>query len=376
MDTTRIALKTCEWGRVDDALLVVCDPAVQIELEDPKGQTETFLRVLSAGPTTRRELQQNLADQGLTISMPDILAAVQTLDSLRLLEDPSRQSLGDPREDERYHSNLAFFDLFASLKRSRTELQQQLLGAHVLQLGTGGMGSSVIQHLAGLGVGHITLLDFDVIEPRNFSRQFLYRNSDIGRPKVQRAAEWLRAFDPGIRVDVVEEKVGGPSDVAALLDGVDVVSAGIDRPAAVDDWVNEACMEACVPYVRGGVSGSRLVYFSVDPGHSPCLACIRKSEEEAAAGSAIEASVNRLSSQLSFLNRAIGPVTGLLGSVVAFELLRYVTRYEEPQAAGTWVTWDAANGLAQRREPWRADPGCHLCRRARQRTARPVEAVA
>ncbi|MEV8037808.1 ThiF family adenylyltransferase [Streptomyces sp. NPDC086182] len=376
MDATRIALKTSAWERVGDVLIVACDPTVQIELEDPYGQAEMLLRALSAGPWTLRELQQHLEDQGLPVTIPDLLAAVRALDSLRLLADPSQQSFGYPTEDERYHSNLAFFDLFTSLERSRTELQRRLLGAHVLQLGTGGVGSTVVQHLAGLGVGRLTLLDFDVVEPRNFSRQFLYRTSDIGRSKVQRAAEWVRSFDPRIRVDVVEGQVSGPADVAALLGGVDVVSAGIDHPNAVDDWVNEACMDAGVPFVRAGISGSRLVYFSVDPGHSPCLACARKTDEEIAASTGIDASASRLSSQLPTVNRAIGPVAGLLGSMVAFELLRYVTRYEEPQAAGTRVFWDATDGLAQRRQPWRADPGCHLCHQARERIASPIKAAA
>ncbi len=376
MNTKRHTLKGSVWERVGDVLVVACDPSVQIELEDPDGQAETLLAAMSAGPWTLEDLQQRLAHQGTMVPIADLEKAVAALDSLRLLVHSDQPDPGGLVGDERYFSNMAFFDLFASLECSRTGYQQRLLEAHVLQLGTGGVGSTVLQHLAGLGVGRLTLLDCDVVEQRNFARQFLYRQEDIGRSKVQRAADWVRSFDPRIQVDVVEGRVTGPDDVAALLPGVDAVSAGIDHPNEVDLWVNEACMEAGVPFVRAGISGSRLGYFSVDPGNSPCLACSQKADTEIASGAGIDAAATRLSGKLPQVNRAIGPVAGLLGSMAAFELLRYVTRYEAPQAAGVHVFWDAANHLAQRRKPFQADSHCRLCQQARMRTARFFKAAA
>ncbi|MFF8939128.1 HesA/MoeB/ThiF family protein [Streptomyces paradoxus] len=376
MNEKRIALKATAWERVGEVLVVACDPTVQVELEDPDGQVQTLLTAMSAGPWTLGELQQRLAYKGVLVTEMDLEAALAVFDSLRLLVYTDQQDLGGSENNERYHSNMAFFDLFASLERSRTEYQQQLLGAHVLQLGTGGIGSTVLQHLAGFGVGRLTLLDCDVVEPRNFARQFLYRQEDIGRSKVERAAEWVRSFDPRIQVEVVEKQVTGPGDVAALLSGVDAVSASIDQPIEVDLWVNEACMKAGVPFVRAGISGSRLGYFSVAPGSSPCLACAQKADTEIASGARTDAAASRLSGRLPQVNRAIGPVAGLLGAMAAFELLRYVTRYETPHAAGAHVFWDATDHLAQRRQPFPADPHCRLCRHARLHSARSLTAAA
>jgi molybdopterin-synthase adenylyltransferase len=371
-----IGLKDSAWERIGNRLIVVCNPTVQIELDDPEGHAETLLSTLADGPWTLPQLRQHLLDQGIEVSMPELQDALADFDSLRLLADPDGQSLGDPAEDERFHSNLSFFELFSTMECSRAAMQEKLLGAHVLQLGTGGLGSNVLQHLAGLGVGRITLLDFDTVEPRNFARQYLYRQTDIGKSKVRRAADWVRAFDPRVHVEVVEQRVTGPQDVAALLTGVQVVSAGIDKLGPTTDWVNEACMEAGVPYVRGGINGSRLLYFSVDPGNSPCIACARKMDLEISASTQTNAIARRLSDRLLQtpppVNPAIGPVAGLLGSMVAFEILRYLTGYEPPHTAGAHVTWDAANHLAQQRTSWTPDPDCELCRHARQRLGAPA----
>jgi molybdopterin/thiamine biosynthesis adenylyltransferase len=364
-------LKQSMWERCGDTLVAVTDPSKQIELEDPTGQVETLLSVLSAGPQSVDQVRRSMEDRDAAITGGDLLGALDVLDSLGLLEEVDSRSLG-ASSDERFHSNLAFFGLFANRARSRVRLQRRVIGSHVLQLGTGGVGASVVQHLAGLGIGWMTLLDFDRVEPSNFARQYVYRHMDIGKPKVHRAAEWVRDYDPRIQVDVVEQRVAGPDDVAVLLHGVDVVSAAIDRPPEVDDWVNEACVRAGVPWVRGGIQGSRLGYFSVNPGQSACFACCRRMDAVIAERCRVDAVASRLAARVPSGNRAIGPVAGLLGSLMAFELLRYLTEYEPPTAAGASIFLDASDQLAHRRQPWTADPECALCQQARERLALPA----
>ncbi len=365
----RIALKECAWERWDDALVVVCDPSRQIELSDPDGHAEALLTALAAGPQALPELRQRLAEAGVEVDLAELGDAVAALDSVRLLEDADDPAPVPAAPEGRYFSNLAFFELFASLETSRLEFQRRLGTAHVLQLGTGGLGSNVLQSLAGLGVGRLTLLDHDLVEPRNFARQFLYRQADVGRSKVRRAVDWVREFDPRVDVAAVERRVGEPADVADLLGGVDLVVSGIDQPDNVDTLVNDACVSAGVPWVRGGMVGSELVYFSVDPGRTPCYACWRKQVDEEASVPEAGAVAMRLASGRSRVNRAIGPAAALVGSLVAFEALRYLTGYEPPYAAGANVYVDVAGGCQQRREPWPQDPGCALCGRARERLA-------
>jgi molybdopterin-synthase adenylyltransferase len=354
----RMGLKPCAWNRQGDALFVVCDPSRQIELADPGGAVEMLLNALAEKPRTRSELRQSLAETGVEVTPEELAEAVTALDRLRLLADPDAAPLMPAELNERFFSNLAFFELFASLGTSKYELQRRLNRAHVLHLGTGGLGSNVLQSMAGLGVGRLTLLDDDVVESRNFVRQWLYRRRDIGRPKVHRAAQWVREFDDALDVTAVHRRIDGPEDVRPLLDGVDLVVSGVDQPNDIDTWVNEACVGAGVPWVRGGMIGSELVYFSVDPGRSPCWACRVK---ELGAPSPTDAAL-----RMRRTNRGIGPAAALVGSLVALEALRYLTRFEPPYAAGTSVYVTVPGGAQQRREAWAQDEDCEQCALARR----------
>ncbi len=365
----RIVLKDCSWERDGDVLTVVRDPSRKIELADPSGQVDLLLTTLAEGPRTLPGLQERLAVAGVEVPLPELQEAVAALDSLRLLAAADDAGLGSGELAERYFSNLAFFDLFSSLALTGAEMQRRLGRAHVLVLGTGGLGSNVLQSLAGLGVGRLTVLDHDTVEDRNFARQFLYRRRDVGQSKVELAARWLREYDGRIEVTAVSRRVSGPADLADLLPGVDLVVAGIDRPDDVDLWVNEACLRAGVPWVRGGMFGSELIYFSVHPGHSPCWACRRTAAEAEACEPAGVGM--RLADTRGRVNAGIGPAAALVGSLVAFEALRYLTGFQPPVAAGATVHVSLLGDRPQRTEPWPADPGCRLCTAApgRQPTA-------
>jgi molybdopterin-synthase adenylyltransferase len=368
-----VSLKSCAWERDGDALFVLHDPGQRVEMYDPDGHAERLLTALASGPHTWASLREAVAGLGVDATVTEIRAAVQALSEVAVVVRP------DPRRAEsdyaeRYFTNLAFFDLFSSLETTAPEYQDRLARARVLQLGVGGLGSNSTMGLAGLGVGHLTLLDDDVVELRNFSRQFLYRQTDIGRSKVHRAAEWVRAFQPDIDVTAVQRRVNGPGDVADLLDGIDLVVSGIDQPAAVDLWVNEACMNAGVPWVRGGMTGSTLVYFSVDPGRSACFACRERTRTVDLATEGRPGVDARLCARLERINPGVGPAAKLVGSLVAFEALRYLTRYQPPYAAGAEVVVDLRAGCTSRREAWQQDPDCALCRKAAAavRDAQPV----
>ncbi len=361
----RIALKECRFQRWGDTLLVVCDPSKQIELDDPDGHAEALLAALAAGPQTIPELRERLAESGLDVGIPELQAAVAALDSTRLLEAPDDPAPGSPALDERYHSNLAFFAHFATLDAPRAEFQRRLGRSHVLQLGTGGLGSNVLQSLAGLGVGRLTLLDHDVVEPRNFARQFLYRESHIGASKVRRAADWIRAFDSRIEVATVERRVEGPGDVAGLLDGVDLVVSGIDRPASVDQWVNEACVGARVPRRHAG-HRARLLLRRPRPLPLPGVLeenDVRRGDEHSrrrGRGDPAEREPAPVQSRHRPGGRVPRVARGVRGAALPDPLRAALLRRGQDLRGGR--RW-----LPAAREPWPEDPDCAVCRRARER---------
>ncbi|NUP24791.1 MAG: hypothetical protein HOZ81_53815 [Streptomyces sp.] len=351
----RPRVKSVAWDRDGEQLRVVYDSRDQLQLQDPDGAVEALLQLLVEGGRTTSELAAATNAQE-----EDIRAAVSVLDDYGLLEDGDRAGQFDADGLERYFSNLGFFESFASVARGREDFQRTLREAHVLVLGTGGVSSNTIQHLCGLGVGRLTLLDRDKVEPRNFARQYLYRWDDIGHSKVHRAVEWVGGFDPAIKVEGVETEIVTCRQMEELLGEVapDVVMSGVDSPDEIDSWINQACVSRGIPYVRAGMRVTEGRVWSVDPRRSACLACADDlgdplSPEERAAFD--------LFGRIPRVNRAIGPVVGLLGSLSAFEILRYLTRFEPPAYAGGTLTIDFAAACAIRVAARPRNPACAVC---------------
>lgn len=108
-------------------------------------------------------------------------------------------------------------------------LQQQeaLHSAHVLIIGAGGLGCPVAQALAATGVGTISIIDDDTVSLSNIHRQILFTAADVGRPKVEAAAERLRGHQPGITVNPINARLTA-ANAPELLAGIDLLIDGSD----------------------------------------------------------------------------------------------------------------------------------------------------
>jgi molybdopterin/thiamine biosynthesis adenylyltransferase len=367
----RPEFKDVRWERIGPDLRLVYDTKDQLLIEDADIAVENLLELLREGGRTPAELAVALG-----VPVDDVLAAVELLDSHRLLEDADRLGRISPSDHERYFSNLAFFESFATLAGSREDMHERLRSSHVLVLGTGGLNSNTIPHLCGMGVGRFTLLDRDAVEARNFARQYLYRWADIGASKVDRAAEWVRQFDPTVDVTAVNAVIDGVDAVAALVDRVnpDIVMSGVDTPVDIDLWVNAACVAAGTPFVRGGMWVTQGSVVSVDPGRSACIACVALPEGLTSADPDYDQQLAalRLVRQRPRTNRGIGPVAGLLGALSAFEVLRYLTGFEPPVYAGRPVIVDFSAGCATEQVTWSRDAMCAVCASAPRALGSPV----
>lgn len=131
------------------------------------------------------------------------------------------------------------------------EGQRKLTEAKVLVVGAGGLGVPVLQYLAGMGVGQITIVDEDVVSLSNLQRQVLYRTDDVGKKKVEVAKSSLRQLNPGIEIDVVDEMISR-SNAEQLVSGNQVV---IDCTDSIEARyiINDACVVVGVPFVYGAL---------------------------------------------------------------------------------------------------------------------------
>ena len=150
--------------------------------------------------------------------------------------------------------------------------QQRLAASSVCVVGSGGLGSPIASRMAGMGVGTLRIVDRDVVELSNLHRQTLFGESDVGRVKVEAAAERLRAMNSGVRVEPLPVSVGD-HNAADVIAGCDVVVDALDSVAA-RYALNRACVAAGVPFVTGAAVGVSGQAFTVMPGRSACYHCM------------------------------------------------------------------------------------------------------
>jgi len=219
--------------------------------------------------------------------------------------------------------------------------QQALKGARVLIVGAGGLGAPSALYLAAAGVGRIGLVDPDSVSLSNLQRQVLYATADDGAPKVARAASRLAALNPHVSVDAIAERVT-EANARDLVRRYDVVLDGTDD-FATRFAVNAACVAEGRPLVSGAIGrwdGQVGVYLG-----RPCYRClVPQIPPDAETCSAVG---------------VVGALAGVIGSMMALEAIKLVTRAGEP-LSGRLLVYDGLSGEA-RVVRLAADPECPVC---------------
>jgi adenylyltransferase/sulfurtransferase len=185
------------------------------------------------------------------------------------------------------------------------EGQEKLRNAHVVVAGVGGLGSPNAIYLAAAGIGHLTLIDSDVVSLSNLNRQILHYDQDIGREKVFSGAEKLRLLNSTVRVTPVMERID-ESNAARFIAGAQVVIDGLDN-FETRLILNQACVTLGIPFIHGGVHSLMGEVTTIIPGETPCFAClcqdIPEQEEEIP---------------------VLGPLPGMIACVQVMEAIKYL----------------------------------------------------
>ncbi len=155
------------------------------------------------------------------------------------------------KEQELSKQELAHYSRHLTIPEIGVEGQKKLKAGSVLAVGTGGLGAPMLQYLAAAGVGRIGIVDFDKVEASNLHRQVLFGASDVGRPKVEVAAERLREINPHITIDVYETRLTSENALEIIRD-YDVVADGTDNfPTRY--LINDATVMLNKPNVHGSI---------------------------------------------------------------------------------------------------------------------------
>jgi adenylyltransferase/sulfurtransferase len=150
--------------------------------------------------------------------------------------------------------------------------QRRIHGARVGVVGAGGLGSAVLIYLTAAGFRRITLIDRDRVELSNLNRQVLHWDRDIGRAKVESAAEKLRGMDPLMDLKVHSLEIG-PGNADELLQDVDGVIDALDNFES-RFLLNEYARRHGIPLFHGAVWGFEGRATTILPDRGPCFRCI------------------------------------------------------------------------------------------------------
>jgi len=152
--------------------------------------------------------------------------------------------------------------------------QEKIKNARVVIAGAGGLGSPAALYLAAAGVGHIRLIDSDVVELSNLNRQVLHWQKDIGRKKVESASEKLAAMNPNIHIEPIYENIN-ENNVEKLVSGCDVIVDAMDN-LNTRLLINRVAVKFNIPFVHGAVYGLEGHVMTVIPHASACIRCLYK----------------------------------------------------------------------------------------------------
>ena len=138
------------------------------------------------------------------------------------------------------------------LKEIKEEGQEKLLSSHVLVIGCGGLAASALLYLTSMGVGHITIVDNDIISVSNLPRQILFTYDDIGLSKVDTAKKRLEKMNPDVEIKTIKERIN-EINVESIIKGHDIVLECTDN-FETKFLINDTCMSLNIPFVIAGVS--------------------------------------------------------------------------------------------------------------------------
>lgn len=234
------------------------------------------------------------------------------------------------------------------------DAQERLLQSHALVIGAGGLGAPALMYLASAGVGHITIVDPDVVDVTNLQRQIIHTTDRVGQPKVDSARAALAQLNPEVQVQALP--VLADEDLLdAWLPTVQVVLDCTDR-FATRQLINRLCRRHGVPLVSASAVrwDGQISVFDPRVPHAPCYACLFPPDSPPE------------ETRCAMLG-VFAPVVGMMGVMQAGEAIKLLAGLNEPDADGgheslagrlllldgrTW-TWTQMRA--------RPDPACPVC---------------
>ena len=226
--------------------------------------------------------------------------------------------------------------------------QKRLKNAKVLVIGAGGLGSPALLYLAAAGVGTLGIVEFDEVDESNLQRQIIHKQSTVGMPKADSAAEAIKEVNPYVNIVLHNARLDN-DNVREIFTGYDLIVDGTDN-FATRYLVNDAAYFLGIPYVWGSIyrfDGQASVFAPTVGEDAPCYRCLYpEPPPPGMVPSCAEGGV-------------LGVLCASIGSIQVNEAIKMLTGIGEP-LVGRLMIYDALE-MEYRKLKVRKDPNCALC---------------
>ena len=312
--------------------------SIQKVIESPS-EHEKYLEVLSRFTTPQSWKKQNESEDELIQEL---------MDSQILIPE------GDYQASNRYSRHHLYYLMSGG---NPGAVQEKLKNAHVMVLGCGGIGNLLATALATSGVGKITLVDNDTVELSNLTRQYLFRECDVGAYKVDLLKERILERNRDCSVDSIKKHIRTMEDLYGLPEPDFIVaSADVDD---VCDLINLYAFQKKIAWLNVGYIEDIAVWGPlVVPGKTGCIACqnnIADEKSEQPVMNQMMAKINK-----NYQPPSTGPINMLAISLASFDILRYLGGFGKIQSLNTRIgLW--THDLKFEKQDYSKNQNCKVC---------------
>ena len=244
---------------------------------------------------------------------------------------------------------LARYTRHVTLPEVGPEGQRKLKAASVLVVGAGGLGSAICLYLATAGVGHLGVVDDDVVDVSNLQRQVIYDTPHLGQPKAASAKERMLGINPYLQVEAYADRLT-PENAANIAADYEIVVDGTDNLAS-RYVINAVCVQTGKVYVYGSVYRFEGQVSVFDARQGPCYRCLFAKPPELGMTPSVQ----------------IGPfgvLPGTIGTIQATEVLKLILGVGKP-LIGKLLLYDALD-MSFQLVQFVKNPRCIACGRPGQ----------
>ena len=322
--------------------LVERHPQIERNLFNEQGRLRSFVNVYVDDEDIRYlERDETQLKDGSTISIVPSIAG----GSAAVMTDEPHVSVEADPLPQLSNQEILRYSRHLILPEVGLTGQRRLKGAKILMVGTGGLGAPLGLYLAAAGIGRIGIVDFDVVDETNLQRQVIHGTKDVGRPKIDSAAETMQDINPRLEIDKHEVALSSDNALEIIAD-YDVVVDGTDNfPTRY--LVNDACVLLGKPNAYGSIfrfEGQSTVFHHEG---GPCYRCLYpEPPPPGLVPSCAEGGV-------------LGILPAVVGSIQATEAVKIVLGKGD-SLSGRLLLYDALN-MRFRELRLRRNPECLVC---------------